>query len=114
MKRITTVLALLITAGLILLAAYLFLPHPVSIGKVLERASEWDGKSVVVRGRVTEGMDIFGYGAYRLEDGTGAIWVVTNQGTPNIGANVIVMGKVHKVFQIGKMRATTLEELRRR
>lgn len=97
-----------------LVSAYFLLPHPVSIRTVVERVSEWDGRSVVVHGKVMEGMDILGYGAYRLDDWTGTIWVVTKHGAPALGTTVIVPGQVHKLFQIGETRATALEELRRR
>ena len=51
-------------------------------------------------GDVVESMSFLGHGAYKLDDGTGTIWVVSNHGVPRRGARVAVHGRIRDVVDV--------------
>lgn len=50
--------------------------------------------TVYLQGRVINRAPFLTNGAYKLEDATGTIWVLTNQALPNIGDEVTLVGQV--------------------
>jgi hypothetical protein len=68
--------------------------RPVPISQVRERSAELQGKAVTVEGTVSERVDLplLRDRFYRLEDGTGTIWVQTAQASPGEGERVRVTG----------------------
>jgi hypothetical protein len=40
-------------------------------------------------------------GAYRIDDNTGQLWVVSDKGTPRTGARVTVKGTIREGFNLG-------------
>jgi hypothetical protein len=57
---------------------------------------------------------VAGYGAYRLDDGTANILVVTREGgAPREGAEVGVEGTFRSAFTIGTETAAVIQEDRR-
>ena len=96
-KTHKTALGLLILAAALLLAAC---PKRVSIADIEANPSRYANKSVVIAGRVTDsyGLNIPGTpirgGAYKLDDGTGSIWILTEEGVPSRGTEVGVKGTV--------------------
>lgn len=50
--------------------------------------------TVYLQGRVINRAPFLTNGAYKLEDATGTIWVLTNQALPNIGDEVTLEGQV--------------------
>ncbi|MFL6374591.1 MAG: hypothetical protein ACJ73D_08005, partial [Pyrinomonadaceae bacterium] len=76
-------------------------PQQESIADIEHNPSRYQDKEVVVVGRVTDsyGLGIpgtsIGGGAYKIDDGTGSMWVlVTDGNVPNRGAEVGVKGRV--------------------
>ena len=72
-----------------------------AIGDVLADPSEYAGDDVRVEGQVLQSYSILGQGAYRIEDETGRLWVVSRSGVPNPGARVMVEGRVQQGFNLG-------------
>jgi len=68
--------------------------RPLAIAEVRARSAELQGKSVTVEGTVSERVDLplLRDRFYRLEDGTGTIWVQTAQATPAEGERARVSG----------------------
>jgi hypothetical protein len=58
------------------------------------------GKDVRLNGDVVESLSLLGHGAYKLDDGTGTIWVVSRHGVPRRGARVKVKGRVRDVVDL--------------
>jgi hypothetical protein len=83
----------------LLLAALLGLtacPSQTNISKINADPNRYMDKDVGLVGRVTDSYGVpFVGGAYELDDGTGKIWVVTQQGVPSRGARVGVKGRVY-------------------
>ena len=70
-------------------------PSRTSIAKIEANPSKYANKEVAVAGRVTNsfGIPLLG-GVYKLDDGTGSIWVLTKRGVPAKDAEVGVKGKL--------------------
>lgn len=90
--KIKAVLACLVL-GMALLASAC--PSRVSIGKINANPSKYQDKEVVIAGRVSNSFGVaFLGGIYKIDDGTGSIWVVTNKDVPSKGAEVGLKGRV--------------------
>lgn len=96
MKKLTRpFLMVAAIAGALFLAGC---PTRTTIGDIERNPSKYQDKEVVIAGRVTDsyGINVPGTpirgGAYKIEDGTGSIWVVTEEGVPSRGAEVGVRG----------------------
>ena len=73
-----------------------------TISKILAEPQRYTHRGDVgLSGDVTESMSFLGHGAYKLDDGTGTIWVISNRGVPRRGARVKVSGKIRDVVDIG-------------
>lgn len=73
------------------------------IGDILSKTEQYDGKEVSINGDVIEVLSVpfVSQGAYKLDDGTGSIWIVTSSGTPGKGKTVSVKGSVRTAFKLG-------------
>jgi hypothetical protein len=80
------------------------------IGDVLADLRQYDGLEVTFEGEVSGSLNLLGYKAYNLNDGTGSITVVTERGLPDNGDRLKVTGIVHEVFSIGGINYTVLYE----
>jgi hypothetical protein len=73
-----------------------------TISRILAEPQRYTHRGDVrLSGDVTESMSFLGHGAYKLDDGTGTIWVISNHGVPRRGARVKVSGKIRDVVDIG-------------
>lgn len=77
-------------------------PSRTSINNLQANPSKYVGKDVAVAGRVTNsfGIALIG-GVYKLDDGTGSIWVVTNRSAPSKGTQVGVKGQLQDGVSYG-------------
>jgi len=83
------------------------------IKKLLDDPGRYDGTTVRVAGKVTTSIGLLGYGAYRLDDGTGTILVVSKNGAPREGAKVGVEGTFKSVFTFHDETGAGIEETAR-
>lgn len=74
-----------------------------TINRLLAEPERYRNDDVRLRGDVVESVSLLGHGAYRLDDGTGTIWVVSRRGVPRRGARVEVKGEVKDVVDIGSI-----------
>ncbi len=82
-----------------------------SIKTLLDDPSRFDKQTVRVAGTVTQSLGVLGYGAYRVDDGTGSITVVSKQGgAPREGAKVGVEGEFRSAFTLGTETAAVIME----
>lgn len=68
-----------------------------SITEVLTDPGRYRDGDVTVAGKVTESVGFLGYGFFKVDDGTGTIWVFSRSGLPRQGAQVIVTGSVKDI-----------------
>ncbi len=86
----------------------------VAIKTLLDDPSQYDKKTVQIAGTVTNSIGVLGYGAYRIDDGTGTLTVVSKGGgAPREGARVGVEGEFRSAFTLGTETVAVLIETRR-
>lgn len=84
------------------------------IRTLLDDPGRFDGQVVRVVGKVTQSLGAFGYGGYQVDDGTGVLTVVTDQGaTPRADSEIGVEGEFRSAFTVGTHTAAVLLERRR-
>jgi hypothetical protein len=106
------------TVGLALVAMLVVLSgacasrgRTVRIGTLLEDPGRYEGETVRVEGRVTSSAGALGYGAYRVNDGSGTINVVsTEHGAPAEGARVGVVGTFRAIYTFGASSGVAIVE----
>ncbi|MGI9107156.1 MAG: hypothetical protein ACR2G4_13015 [Pyrinomonadaceae bacterium] len=92
-------------------------PSKTNIGKILDNPDRYRDKEVAVAGSVEDSYSVpFVGGAYKVDDGTGEIWVVSRRGgAPRRGAKVGAKGRVLQGFNFGGRNfGTVIEESDRR
>ena len=105
MKKLTKVilLGLVLTIGLITAAC----PKRESIASIEANPSKFYNKEVGIAGTVRDsyGLNIpltpISGGVYKVDDGTGSIWVVTKTSVPAKGTKIGVKGKVQNGISFG-------------
>ena len=81
------------------------------IGRINADPMRFGNRRVRVEGNVTNSFGALGTGGYQLEDDTGKIFVITNQGVPSKGARVAVTGTVMSgVTVMGHSYGTAIQE----
>ncbi len=89
----------LLTAALLLLAGC---PTGTSIANLQRNPGRYQNKEVAVHGTVTQSFGLLGMGAYEINDGTGTIWVLSNNlGMANKGAKVTAIGNFVSGVSLG-------------
>ena len=74
-----------------------------SINKVLADPSRYRNNDVTVSGSVVDSFSVADHGAYRIEDKTGQLWVVSTKGVPRTGARVSVTGTIRDAYNLGNL-----------
>ena len=99
---------------LLLLALVAGCKNTVAIKTLLDDPSQYDKKTVRIAGTVTNSVGVLGYGAYRIDDGTGTLTVVSKEGgAPREGARVGVEGEFRSAFTLGTETVAVLIEKQR-
>ena len=84
------------------------------IGDLLDDPGRYDGETVKIKGEVTGSVGALGQGAYRVDDGTGTMNVLSRgRGAPREGAEVGVEGEFRSVFTFGDASQAVILEDRR-
>lgn len=111
--RARIVLVVLLALGTLLLTGC---PPRVTIAKLNRDPGRYAGKEVTVAGRVVDSYGVIGRGAFQIDDGTGAMWVLAGHyGVPEAGAKLAVTGRIEQGFTlVGRNFATILRETERR
>lgn len=108
---------LLVVVAVVLVAlAQAGCPRQTTISRILADPAEFHDKDVALRGNVTQSFGVLGQGVYEIDDGTGKLWILTEEGVPSKGARVEVAGRVISagVTFAGRNFATALREKKRR
>ena len=74
----------------------------VQISKIRHRPEKYQDKQVSIKGKVVEtlGIPFVQKGVYQIDDGTGKIWVVSQERRTSRGEEIAVKGKVKTGFSI--------------
>lgn len=84
--------------ALALVCVWLSAACTTSMGRVTADPSRYRNREVTVSGTVVASVSALGRGAYRVEDDSGALWVVSTVGVPREGSRVSVKGRIQDGF----------------
>jgi hypothetical protein len=96
--RRSTVLTVLVLGALVLSAC-----ATRSVNQILADPSRYRNREVRVSGAVVESYSFANRGAYRIDDQSGQLWVVSDRGVPRKGARVTVKGTIREGFNLGAL-----------
>jgi hypothetical protein len=74
-----------------------------SINDIRADPSRYANREVGVVGNVTRSFSVLGKGAYEIDDGTGRLWVVSENGVPRDGARVAVKGTIRDAYNLSSL-----------
>lgn len=92
--------AILLTLLVAVVAFAAACPERKSIADIEANPSKYTNKSVAIAGTVQDGYGVnipltnIRGGVYKISDGTGSIWVVTQNSVPSKGTQIGVKGKI--------------------
>jgi len=70
-------------------------PKRTTVAEIKNDPGRYQDKEVALRGHVAQAIGALGQGIYELDDGTGRIWVLVEEGgVPRQGAEVETIGRV--------------------
>jgi hypothetical protein len=72
-----------------------------SINRILADPAKYRDKDVRVSGSVVDSYSVADRGAYRVDDKSGQMWVLSEHGVPRRGARVTVTGRIREGFNLG-------------
>jgi hypothetical protein len=75
----------------------------MTINRVLADPSRYRNREIRLSGAVVDSYSLANRGAYRIDDDTGQLWVVSDKGTPRNGARVTVKGTIREGFNLGSL-----------
>ena len=98
-KFARAIFAAAIVAAMFLMAGC---PTHASIADINKDPGQYGGKDVSIRGTVSQGFSALGNGVFQMDDGTGHLWVYSqNFGIPGNGNEISVTGRVQQGFAVG-------------
>jgi len=77
-------------------------PLRTSISDINRNPAHYAGKDVTIAGSVSDSFGALGNGIYQIDDGTGRLWVFSqNYGVPGNGNKVAITGRIEQGFSFG-------------
>ena len=74
-----------------------------TVNQVLADPSRYRDREVRLSGAVVDSYSFVNRGAYRIDDGTGQLWVVSDKGVPRTSARVTVTETIREGFNLGSL-----------
>jgi hypothetical protein len=72
-----------------------------TVNQVIADPSRYRNREVKLSGTVVDSYSLVNRGAYRIDDGTGQLWIVSDNGVPRKSARVDVKGTIREGFNLG-------------
>jgi membrane protein implicated in regulation of membrane protease activity len=92
-----------VTFILISIVVFLAACERKTINQILAEPSRYTNREVGIEGNVVDSYSVLGRGVYRVDDGTGKLWIVSDKGVPRKGSRVGVKGKIQDGFDLGSL-----------
>ena len=74
-----------------------------TVNQIVADPSRYRNREVRLSGAVVESYSIVNRGVYRIDDGTGQLWIVSDHGVPRTSARVTVTGTIREGFNLGSL-----------
>lgn len=97
-RRRSGVLMILVASGLMSTAC-----ASRTVNQIMADPSRYRNREVRLSGSVVDSYGAANRGAYRIDDGTGQLWIVSDNGIPRRSARVTVKGTVRDGFSLGTL-----------
>ncbi len=113
-KSLSAVAVMALVASTFILTAC---PPHESLAAINRDPGRYTGREITVGGRVVESVGALGFGFFKLDDGTGTLWVYSQSfGTPQNGSKVGVVGRIdiQGINVMGRSFGVILRETQRR
>lgn len=75
----------------------------MTVNRVIADPSRYRDREVRLSGEVVDSYSLANRGVYRIDDGTGQMWVVSETGVPRRSARVTVTGRVREGFNLSSL-----------
>jgi len=75
----------------------------MTVNQLMADPSRYRNRDVRLSGAVVDSYSFADRGIYRIDDGTGRLWVVSTTGVPRNSARVTVKGTVREGFNLGSL-----------
>ena len=98
-RTLKTLLVAVLVAGSVFAAAC----GGTSIRKITADPSRYRTNEVKISGEVLDSYSIGSRGVYHIDDGTGRIWIYSDNGVPRKGAQVSVWGTIREAVNLGPL-----------
>ena len=98
-RSLKTLLVAALVAGSVFAAAC----GGTTIRKITTDPSRYRTNEVKVSGEVLDSYSIGSRGVYHIDDGTGRLWVYSDNGVPRKGAQVSVWGTIREAVNLGPL-----------
>lgn len=98
-RGLKTLLVAVIVAGSVFAAAC----GGTSIRKITADPSRYRTNEVKISGEVLDSYSIGSRGVYHVDDGTGRLWIYSDNGVPRKGAQVSVWGTIREAVNLGPL-----------
>ena len=72
-----------------------------TVNQIIADPVRYRDREVRLSGAVVDSYSVADRGAYRIDDGTGQLWVVSDKGVPRKSARVTVKGTIREGFNLG-------------
>lgn len=82
----------------------------VSVKEIVEHPRDYAGKEVTVAGEVRDVFSLVAFKYFTINDGTGAIAVISEKPLPRQGETIKVTGRIEEAFSLGTETLTILIE----
>jgi hypothetical protein len=109
MKARKEILSYIVSSALVSLVACTGLT-PTPVHNLLQNPRDYEGKSVLISGRVMDRSSLLVSKSFVLKDKTGEIRVFTDRALPIVGANLRVRGHVRQPFVFGNTDIVVFDE----
>jgi hypothetical protein len=74
-----------------------------TVNQIIADPSRYRDRQVRLSGAVVDSYSFVNRGAYRIDDGTGQLWIVSDKGVPRTSARVTVTGTIREGFNLGSL-----------
>jgi hypothetical protein len=74
-----------------------------TVNQIIADPSRYRNREVKLSGTVVDSYSLVDRGAYRIDDGTGQLWIVSDNGVPRKSARVDVKGTIREGFNLGSL-----------
>jgi len=98
-RGLKTLLVAVVVAGSVFAAAC----GGTSIRKITADPSRYRTNEVKISGEVLDSYSIGSRGVYHVDDGTGRLWIYSDNGVPRKGAQVSVWGTIREAVNLGPL-----------